>query len=141
MRWFFILLPWIELFTLIQLGGQIGALATLLYVFLTLVLGLTIIRLTGIEIVSRLQAAERGQVVVGQMLGDDLAVGFAGLLLLIPGLITDTMAILVFIGPLRRRILRAFVPSGDPGAGDGFQQRSSKGPAETIDGEFRRLDD
>ena len=47
MRWVFLLLPWIELFTLIQLGGEIGGFMTLLYVFATLMLGLTVIRLQG----------------------------------------------------------------------------------------------
>ena len=142
MQWFFLLLPWFELFTLISLGAEIGALATLAYVFLTFVLGLGIVRLQGMEILSRLRAAQNGPVVVGQMLGDELAVGFAGLLLLIPGLFTDALALLVLFGPLRRRLQRVFTGSGDrrePPSRDPYGSRSHH--AETFDGEFRRLDD
>ena len=137
MRWFFLLLPWFELFTLIQLGGEIGGFVTLLYVFATFMLGLTVIRLQGKEILSRLQQAESGQVVVGQMLGDELVVGFAGLLLLIPGLFTDTLAVLVLIGPLRRRLVRFF---RTPEATERVYQSPSSAES-PLEGEFRRLDD
>lgn len=137
MRWFFILLPWVELFTLIQLGGEIGGLATLFYVFLTFVLGLTVIRLQGMEILTKLQAGQNGQIVVGQMLGDELVVGFAGLLLLIPGLITDMLALIVLIGPLRRRLMGLFRVSSPA---QPFENARDRGSA-TIDGEFRRIDD
>ena len=85
MRWFFLLLPWAELFTLIKLGGSIGALATLFYVFATFVLGMSIVRLQGMELIGNLRQAEYGQFVSRQMLASELAVGLGGLLLIIPG--------------------------------------------------------
>jgi UPF0716 protein FxsA len=77
MRWIFLLLPWIELFTLIQLGSQIGALATLLYVFVTLVLGCPSCACRA----WRSCAPARGRTVgwsCGQLLADELAVGSPG---------------------------------------------------------------
>ena len=68
MRWFFLLLPWAELFTLIKLGGSIGALATLFYVFATFVLGMSIVRLQGMELIGNLRQAEYGQFVSRQRL-------------------------------------------------------------------------
>lgn len=142
MQWFFLLLPWFELFTLISLGTEIGALATLAYVFLTFVLGLGIVRLQGMEILSRLRTAQNDPVVVGQMLGDELAFGFAGLLLMIPGLLTDALALLVLFGPLRRRLQRMFTGAADRrGAPSQGAHRPGERYAETLDGEFRRLDD
>jgi UPF0716 protein FxsA len=66
-----------------------------------------------------------------------LGVAFAGLLLLFPGMITDGIAVLVMIGPLRRRIFRAFrrSPSVDTSRGGDWKQR------ETLEGEYRRLDE
>jgi UPF0716 protein FxsA len=140
MRWFFLLLPWIELFTLIQLGSHIGAVPALLYVFVTFVLGLSIIRLQGMEIVNKLRAAENGQLLAGQLLGDELAMGFAGLLLLVPGLVTDTLALLVLFGPLRRRLFTAL--GGTPAtAGAASPHRDFTRPGDPIEGEFRRIDD
>lgn len=156
MRWLFLLLPWIELYTLIQLGSRIGALSTLFYVFITLVLGLAILRLQGMEIIGRLRDAQQGGFVVGQFLADDLAVGLAGLLLLVPGLITDAMAVLVLIGPLWRRLTGATPRAGAPGSAPQrpdphyrahreSPQRSSRRPPESgsapIEGEYERLDE
>lgn len=156
MRWFLLLLPWVELYTLIQLGGRIGALGALFYVFITLVLGLAILRLQGMEIIGRLREAQQGGIVVGQFLADDLAVGFAGLLLVIPGLITDAMAALVLAGPLWRRLTGASSRAARPGSGSTDApdplyrryeppERPPQRPAghadAPIEGEYERLDD
>ncbi len=146
MRWFFLVLPWLELFTLIQLGSEIGALSALAYVFLTLFLGITIIRLQGMELVSRLRSQQANGVVVGQLLSDDLSLGLAGLLLLIPGLVTDCLAVLVLIGPLRRRVVdwfRGGRSRSQNGRWDADHTASSRpqGPNQPLEGEFRRLDD
>jgi UPF0716 protein FxsA len=157
MRWFFLLLPWLELFSLIQLGGRIGAFQTLLYVFVTLLLGLTILRAQGMEIIGRLREVQMGGFLPQRLLVDDLAVGLAGLLLMIPGLVTDTMAALVLIGPLWRRTLAAMGVSRQPGSGfdgpaprggtfssdsDAFSADKPQSAAnDPIEGEFRRLDD
>lgn len=145
MRWVFLLLPWIELFSLIQLGSRIGALQAVVYVFLTFVLGMTIIRQQGMEILGKLSAAQSGQLVPAQLLVDELALGLAGVLLMIPGLVTDTMALLVLFGPLRRRVMTALRgsapvsgPSGDAAAGQDNRYRGNNDP---LEGEFRRLDD
>ena len=140
MRWFFILLPWIELFTLIRLGGQIGAFQTLLYVFVTFVLGVTIIRWQGMEVLTRLRDAQEGWVIPSQLLVDDLALGLAGLLLAIPGLVTDTLALLVLIGPVLRRLLGRASHRVPPHRGEG-PRNGSTGPEAPLEGEFRRMDD
>lgn len=150
MRWFLLFLPWIELFTLIWLGEQTGALTAVAYVFVTGFFGLCIVRLQGMEILARLRSAQ-GQVIVDQWLTAEFAMGLAGLLLLIPGLLTDTLALLVFIAVLRRLGVRRawFAPprrgSARPGARGSTARRgataSAQRPAQTLEGEFRRLAD
>lgn len=143
MRWFFLLLPWIELFTLIKLGGRIGAFSTLVYVFLTFLLGLTILKLQGQGIIKKLQANAGAQVMSPQLLRGELALGLAGLLLMIPGLVTDAMALPVLVlGLLNQSGLGAgqHPPQGKRSS----TERDSGvhiGPDDSIDGEFRRLDD
>lgn len=146
MRWILLLLPWVELYTLIQLGSRIGALATLAYVFLTLVLGVSILRLQGMEIIARLRSAQAGGIVMERLLADDLAVGLAGVLLLVPGLVTDALAVMVLVGPLWRRLTgRHRRAGGDgwqrPGGGPFSASRGGGGPDDPIEGDFRRLDD
>ena len=45
----FILVPIVEMTVLIQVGGKIGALATVGLVFLTAIIGVTLIRKQGLE--------------------------------------------------------------------------------------------
>src|SRR6056297_3365482 len=106
MRVFLLLLPWLELFTLIQLGVATSALVALAYVFLTFVAGLALLRLQGRDLFNRLREAQEGRLFGPQIFVDDMAVGLAALLLMAPGLITDAAAILVLFGPLRRRVSR-----------------------------------
>jgi len=153
MRFFIMLLPWLELFTLIQLGIETSALTAVLYVFATLFLGMAVIRRQGQGMFRQLREAQEGRILGPDLLMDDMAMGFAGVLLMIPGLITDLAALLVMVGPLRRRLARTlkgaqpepFAPEreqrhhatfdqGEPGQ---QEQRHS----ETIEGSFRRLDD
>lgn len=147
MRWIFLLLPWIELFSLIRLGSEIGALAAVAYVFATLMLGLTILRLQGLEILSRLREAQASGFVASGLLRDDLAMGLGGLLLLIPGLVTDCAAIIAFAGPLWRRLTGTTSRVDSSAAGSFNRADPLRGQSDddrargAIDGEFRRLDD
>jgi UPF0716 protein FxsA len=141
MRVFLLLLPWLELFTLIQLGIKTSALTALAYVFLTLVAGLALLNLQGRDMFRRLrEAQEEGRIFGPQMLVDDMAVGVAALLLIIPGMITDAAAILVLVGPLRRRLSRWLFGDRAQAPRDGEVQRDWRHDA-TIEGDYRRVDD
>jgi len=137
MRIAFLLLPWVELFTLIELGIKTSALTALAYVLATAILGLVILQRQGRGIFERLRQGRNGQFIGPELLLDDMAMGFAGLLLLFPGMITDLAALIMVVGPLRRRFLRALSTSAPA------MQRGDRnsGPHNTIEGEFRRLDD
>ncbi len=131
LRLFFLLLPWLELFTLIQLGVQTSTLTALAYVAATGVLGMWILRRQGADIFRRLREAQ-GQVVMNSvMLRDNMAAGMAGILLMIPGMITDTLALLMLIGPLRRKLAEKL----------GFRESPEHAGPTTLDGDFRRVDD
>lgn len=137
MRLFFLLLPWLELFTLIQLGIETSALTAVLYVFATLVLGLVVLRRQGRQMFERLQGVQQGRVLGVDLLMDDMAMGLAGLLLIFPGIISDVAALVVMIGPLRRRLARALgAPQPEPYApGRDFDSEI------TIEGQFTRVDE
>jgi UPF0716 protein FxsA len=150
MPWLFFLLPFLELWTLIELGGEIGGFTTVLYVFATIVLGMTLIRRQGLVLLQQMQRdAERG-FFGPQLLMDDLALVTSGLLLMIPGLITDVSALLVMIGPLRRRLVGLGASAGHWEVHSTHYRDDSTprdgGPGQdahrtTIEGDFRRLDD
>ncbi len=137
MRLFIILLPWLELFSLIQLGIKTSALFALGYVLLTLLLGIALLQRQGRGMIERLRQSQQGQLVGPRLLLDDMALGLAGVLLMIPGMISDVAALIVVIGPLRRRLAGWLIgPRPEPYA----PERDAANHV-TIEGQYRRLDD
>jgi UPF0716 protein FxsA len=137
MRVAILLLPWLELFTLIELGIKTSALTAIAYVFATLFIGLAILRRQGRGMFERLRQAQDGRVLGPELFLDDMAMGFAGLLLMVPGMITDLFALIVMVGPLRRRLARTIL---GPQVVVRTSQRHA-GPHETIEGDYRHVTD
>ena len=138
MRLIFMLLPWLELLTLIQLGVETSALTALAFVLFTFVLGLSMLQRQGRELFAQLNGVQNGRVLAPGLLVDEMAWGFSGLLLMVPGLITDCLALIVLIGPLRRRLARML--SGGPTA-DPYLPDNDRTQTHTIEGSYRRVDD
>ena len=135
MRFFFLLLPWLELFTLIQLGIETSALTAIFYVLGTFVLGMLVLRKQGLEMLQRLRSTQDGRVIGSELLVDDMAMGLAGMLLLFPGMITDAAALIVMIGPLRRRIARAI---GGPRP-EAYRPERDTHSNVTLEGQFHQV--
>lgn len=150
----FILLPIIEMWLLIEVGSQIGALNTIALVCLTAFIGLALLRQQGFSTLLKVnQRLEQGQLPATEILeGVMLAVG--GALLLTPGFITDAIGFLCLLPPTRRYFIRGLLAKGlFTVAGADFQ--SMQGQSHTqfrqtrvdneghtiIEGEFRREDD
>jgi len=91
-----------ELWLLIEVGTEIGALTTIALIILTAVLGTMLFRIQGLATMERLRAqVARNETPVGEAVSG-FGLLFAGLLLLIPGFATDALGFLLFIPPLRR---------------------------------------
>ena len=111
--------------------------APVAYVFGTLFLGILVLQRQGQGMFEHLREAQEGRILGPQLLLDDMAVGLAGLLLIIPGMITDFAALIVMIGPLRRRLARAILgPQPEP-----YAPGRDDGEHVTLEGNFRRVDD
>ena len=137
MRLIIMLLPWLELFTLIQLGIETSALTALAYVAVTFIAGVALLRRQGQGMFERLRQTQEGAVIGPQMLMDDMALGLAGLLLIFPGMLTDLAALVVVIGPLLRRLGRALgAPEPEP-----YVPERDSNTSVTIEGSYRRLDE
>lgn len=136
MRFAILILPWLELLTLIQLGIETSALTAIVYVFVTLLIGITLLQRQGRGMFERLRQAQDGRMLGPQILVDDMALGFAGLLLVIPGMISDFTALVILIGPIRRRLFRILWGRSVSVPAPGETARTP----ETIEGEYRRID-
>lgn len=143
MRFLLLLYPWLELLSLIQLGIETSALTALAWVAAMIVLGSVLLRQVGLANLNRLREAQQGRVVPApqQLLLRDMAVTVAALLLIIPGLVSDVLAVVFVIGPLRRLLGRALGVRGVGDAGSPApDNRGESGPV-TLEGEYRRVDD
>lgn len=90
-----------EFFLIIKIGENIGALPTIGALILISAVGVSLVKRQGMGIIRRI--AERAQ--LGQKPGSELVDGFllllAGLLLLIPGFISDVLGLLLLTRPFR----------------------------------------
>ncbi len=152
MRIALLLYPLLELWSLIELGAQTSAGLAVLWVLGAAFLGMTTIRLAGSQVLSRLQAAQREGVLQQQLVASDMALAIAGLLLIIPGLLSDAMAMLVLMRPVRHLLGSAVAArwskSGSRHA-TGSAHSGARGHADhgvyqddgvTLEGEFQELD-
>lgn len=101
----FVAAPLIELYVLIEVGSQIGALSTILLSIFTAVLGATLVRLQGFSVLFRAQSMmSQGEAPAIEMM-EGAVLLVVGLALLLPGFITDAVGFLLLITPVRRAVI------------------------------------
>ncbi len=97
----FTIVPVIEIYLLVYIGGEIGAMNTIVVVIITGIAGAHYARTQGAQIIRKIQASLQQ----GQMPGQELLQGamilVGGVMLLTPGFLTD-IAGLSFLFPLTR---------------------------------------
>ena len=157
----FIIIPLVELYFIIAVGEEIGAFWTIILVLLTAVVGVNLMRFQGMTTLARAQQnMAKGQIPAMEMM-EGVALAVAGVLLITPGFITDSIGLLCLIPASRQMIIRyimskATVQAGfNVGAG-GFQQgqhqnqqdfytkktdKNNPKVGRTIEGEFKREDE
>jgi len=137
----FVGIPLAELFFLIKVGAQIGAFPTIFLTLFTAVMGGWMVRLQGFSTLLRVrEAMERGEVPAIELLEGAILL-ICGILLLLPGFITDVVGFLFLIPPVRRWLLAIGLQSSGilrPIQGAASTARRKQ---EVIDGEYRREDD
>ena len=99
-----ILVPVLEIYLLIKIGSQIGAISTILLIFLTAILGIYYAKYEGINTLrAGFVQLSRNESPNYEMLSG-AAIAFAAILLIIPGFATDTLGFLL-IFPLSRSFI------------------------------------
>ena len=127
-----ILVPVIEIYLLIKIGSQIGAISTILLIFLTAILGVYYARYEGINTLrSGFIQLSRNETPSYEMLSG-AAIAFAAILLIIPGFATDTLGFLL-IFPLSRNFIFNFII--------GKLNIKKKTKKNFIDGEFEDIEE
>jgi UPF0716 protein FxsA len=102
----FTLVPVIEIYLLIKVGGHIGAFKTVLLVIATGFAGAYLARLQGMQTMLRVRnSLEQGRMPAEELL-DAVLIFAAGLVLLTPGFLTDAMGLLLLFPETRHYVKR-----------------------------------
>ena len=99
-----ILIPIIEIYLLIKIGSQIGAISTILLIFITAIVGIYYAKYEGLNTLKSgfLQLSKNQSPTYEVISG--AAIAFAAVLLIIPGFFTDVVGFLL-IFPISRKII------------------------------------
>ena len=99
-----ILIPAVEIFLLIKIGSQIGAITTILLIFTTAIVGVYYAKYEGLNTLkSGFEQIRKNKAPTYEMLSG-AAIAFAALLLIIPGFATDIIGFFI-IFPVSRKLL------------------------------------
>ncbi len=99
-----LVIPIVEIGAFILVGGQIGLWPTLLMILVTAVIGSFLLRIQGLSLINKVQTEVAAGKVPGKELGHGAMIIVAGILLLTPGFVTDTIGFLLFVPPVRSMI-------------------------------------
>jgi UPF0716 protein FxsA len=100
----FIVVPIVELAVIIQVGQAIGALNTIALLILVGVVGAWLAKREGLAVYGRFRRQVEAGVVPGREIADGFMILMAGAMLLTPGFVTDVLALLLLLPPVRAAI-------------------------------------
>ena len=127
-----ILVPIIEIYLLIKIGSQIGAMTTILLIFTTAIVGIYYAKYEGLNTLkSAIVQLSRNETPAYQVLSGTV-IAFAALLLIIPGFVTDILGFLLIFPISRKIIFNLFAKR--------FVKKENK-KNNFIDGEFEDIED
>ena len=127
-----ILVPLIEIYLFIEIGGKIGALYTISLIFITAVVGIYYARYEGFNTLK----SGMGQLMKNEMpvyeIVSGAALALASLLLIIPGFATDIVGFLMIFPPTRKLIFSKLTKK---------MSKEKKINEDFIEGESEDIDD
>ncbi len=127
-----ILIPIIEIYLLIKIGSQIGAITTILLIVTTAIIGIYYAKYEGLNTLKSgfLQLSKNKSPAYEVVSG--AAIALAALLLIIPGFLTDIIGFLLIFPFTRKLILNKF---NKPGKNEKNLKK------DYIDGDFEDIED
>ena len=121
----------LELWVTLEIAAWLGGGRTFLLLVLGVAAGIAVLRREKLALFAQLRRAATGQEISVLQLPDRALRAAAGLLLIIPGFVSDAGALLLLIPQSRRWLIRQFSAKFSPGAGG----------STIIEGDFHRIDD
>ena len=103
----FLLLPLIEIALFIVVGRAIGLLPTLALVIAAAIGGGLLLRHQGLQAIARLRSNVSAGTIPGRTMFDAMLIGLAAVLLVLPGFLSDIVALALLVPPVRGWIFSA----------------------------------
>ena len=127
-----ILVPIIEIYLLIKIGSQIGAISTILLIFFTAITGIYYAKYEGLNTLKSGFIQLRNNESPTYEMISGAVIAFAAILLIIPGFATDVLGFFLIFPITRKLILNRF-----------FKKKYTKEKEKNnfIDGEFEDIED
>ena len=127
-----VLIPVVEIYLFIKIGSQIGAITTILCIFITAIVGVYYAKYEGLNTLKAgfLQLSKNEAPAYEIISG--AAIAFAALLLIIPGFATDIFGFLIIFPITRKFFINKFTNK--------FKNKEKKNN-NFIDGDFEDIDD
>ena len=127
-----ILVPAIEIYLLIKIGSQIGAIITIFLIFLTAIVGIYYAKYEGLNTLrSGFAQLSKNEAPAYEVISG-AAIAFAALLLIIPGFVTDIFGFLLIFPISRKFIFNKFTEK--------FKSKKNK-KNNFIEGDFEDIED
>lgn len=105
----FIAVPIVEIWLIIEVGGSIGALNTVGIIVITAMVGAALAKHQGLAALQRIQRAMQNGEQVGRSLVEGALILVAGVMMLLPGFVTDAVGICLLLAPIRAVAARIIV--------------------------------
>ena len=103
-----ILIPIVEIYLFIEIGGKIGAFNTISLIFITAFIGVLYARYEGFNTLrSAMSQMVKNELPIYEIISG-AALAFAALLLIIPGFATDLVGFLIIFPPTRYLLFKKF---------------------------------
>jgi len=129
-----LLVPVIEIYLLIKIGSQIGAITTILLIFTTAIVGIYYAKYEGLNTLkSGFAQLSKNEVPTYEMISG-AAIALAALLLIIPGFATDVLGFLIIFPITRKLIFSKFINKSK------FNKSKYEEKKDFIDGEFEEIE-
>jgi UPF0716 protein FxsA len=104
----FTLVPLLELYILIKIGGYLGAFQTVALVVFTALFGVAIARVEGVRKLHQIRQSLSHGIVPAEEMVDGVLIFIGGILLITPGVLTDLFALVLLI-PYSRTIFKRWL--------------------------------
>lgn len=137
---FFLALPILELIVIIKVGSAIGALNTIALLLLSSFAGVVTMRVQGFTTLMKLQSKLQTRQSPAKELVESSLILVGGVMLFVPGFITDVVGLIFLLPPLRRLIANWMIARGSVSMfGNIPTSRFRQSSGQVFEGDFEEI--